>query len=333
MLKVGLIGNGGIAGAHRKAYARIAAEGGNVVLEACCDIEPERLEGLDGLRLYTDVDEMLAKEKGKLDFVDICVPTYLHAEVAIKAMEAGFHVLSEKPMERNTEQAQRMIEAAERTGKKLMIGYCNRFYDATKAMRDIILSGELGSVRSADFYRENDTPLPMGWKDWFHDGKLSGGAMLDLHIHDVDMIRWMFGMPKAVSAVAGSYVTKGGYDTMSVNYIYDDGVYVHASCSWILAENKYNTRSFRVNLEKGYVYIDRSPGRETFVKVMNDGTVTDLSEKLPFQAYYNEIVYFADCIVNEKPVTECLPEESIDSVKIVLAEIESADGDGVKVTL
>lgn len=332
MLRVGLIGNGGIAGAHRKSYARLTDR---VSLEACCDIRPERFEMLDQekVRCYTDIDEMLAKEKGKLDYVDICLPTYLHAEAAIKAMEAGFHVLSEKPMARTVEEARCMTETAERTGKTLMIAYCNRFYDAARAMKEIVDSKELGKVRSADFYRENGTTDSMGWNDWFHDGALSGGAMLDLHVHDVDMIRWIFGMPKAVSAVAGSYITKGGYDNMSVNYMYGDGVFVHASCSWILHENKYNTRSFRVNCEKGYIYIDRSPGRETFVKVLNDGTVTDLSEKLPFDSWHNEIVYFTDRLSKGLPVTECMPVDCEDSIKIIMAEMKSADKEGMKVDI
>lgn len=333
MLKVGLIGNGMIAASHRDAYKRIAQSTGAVSLEVICDVRPERLEGFEECRVYTDVDEMLEKEKGKLDYVDICVPTYLHAEVAIKAMEAGFHVLSEKPMARTAEQAQRMIEVAKETGKTLMIAYCNRFYEASRITRDIILSGELGRVRSADFYRENDSTLPMGWNDWYHDVKLSGGALMDLHIHDVDMIRWMFGMPKAVSVAAGSYVTKDGYDNMSVNYFYENGMYVHSSCSWIIDHNRHNTRMFRVNFEKGYVFVDRSAGRAEFVVVKNDGTVTDLIEKLPFDAYYNEIVYFADCIANGKPVEDCMPEECIDSVKIVLAEMKSADCGGERVTI
>jgi predicted dehydrogenase len=332
MFKVGVIGCGSIMkGAHLPAYKQMKEKNDPIVVEAYCDIKPEQLEGLEG-RLYTDVDEMLAAEQGKLDFIDICVPTYLHAEIAIKAMEAGFHVLSEKPMARTVEQGQQMIEAAKRTGKLLMSAYCNRFYDAARYIRDLIQTGELGKVRNAEFCREGG-PAPTGADMWFRNAELSGGAMLDLHIHDVDMIRWMFGMPKSVNAIGQSIVTEGGYDVLSANFLYENNMFVHAFCDWYTEHDKFNTRVIRVNFEKGYVYVDRTPERTAFVKVTADGEVTDMSDKLNFNAYYNEIIYFADKLEKGLPVDNCLPEDSLDSVKIVMAEMQSAANGGEKVCL
>ena len=96
-MKIGLIGRGNISTVHESAYARIP----DAELVAVCDVREERLAGLgEGVRTYRDIDEMLKAEAGQLDFVDICLPTYLHAEVACRAMRAGFNVLSEKPMAR-----------------------------------------------------------------------------------------------------------------------------------------------------------------------------------------------------------------------------------------
>lgn len=332
MFRVGVIGCGSIMKtAHLPAYKQMIEKNDPIVVEAYCDIKPEQLEGLEG-RLYTDVDEMLAKEQGKLDFIDICAPTYLHAELSVKAMEAGFHVLCEKPMARTVEQGQMMIDAAKRTGKLLMSAYCNRFYDAARYIRDLIQTGELGAVRNAEFCREGG-PAPTGVDMWFRNAELSGGAMLDLHIHDVDMIRWMFGMPKAVSVVGKSVVTEGGYDILSANFLYENNVFVHAFCDWYTEHDKFNTRVIRVNFEKGYVYVDRSPDRVAFVKVTSDGEVTDMADKLNFNAYYNEIIYFANCLEKGLPVSESLPEDSLDSVRIVMAEMRSADLGGEKVSL
>ena len=116
MLKVGIIGLGNIGvGAHLAAYEKIAKEGGPVEVVAVCDQEEIRLAEVRlkgyGFREYKSVDEMLEAEKGKLDYVDICLPTYLHSPVAIKAMEMGYNVLSEKPMAINTEAAEAMVEA------------------------------------------------------------------------------------------------------------------------------------------------------------------------------------------------------------------------------
>ena len=332
MLRAGLIGCGSISKAHTGAYAQIAGEKNNVVLEAVCDIRPEQLECFgDDVRKYTSVEEMLEKEKGRLDYVDICVPTFLHSQIAIQALEAGFHVLSEKPMARTVEQAEAMVEAAKRTGKTLMIGHCCRFYSVPDLIRETIAKGDLGKVRSAEFYREGGSKKPMGWNNWFRDGELSGGAMLDLHIHDVDVIREFFGMPKAVSAMASSVITKGGYDAMSVNFQCENGVFVHALCDWTIANDKFNTRTVRVNFEKGYIFGDRTAGRMALMKVHEDGTVEDFTEQMTFNAHKNEIVYFLDCLEKGVSPDRCPPEQSVEAVKIVMAEMRSADLGGALV--
>ena len=331
MLKVGLIGNGSIAGSHRSAYKRLF-EQGEAQLAAVCDIRQECLEGLGDVRTYTDLDEMLQAEAGKLDFVDICVPTFLHAEIAIKAMEAGFNVLSEKPMARTVEQAQRMVEVAEKTGKIFMVAYCNRFYSGAREIKRIIDSKELGKVQSAEFRREGGSINPMGWNNWFRDGELSGGVTLDLHIHDVDMVRWMFGMPKAVTMSALSQMTKNGYDKLSTNFIYED-MFVNATCDWTIAHDRFNTRCIRVNFEDGYVFLDRTEGRSGFVKVKRDGTVTEFPDLIGFDAYYEEIKYFVGCVKEGKKVDYNIPSESVDSVKIVMAQMKSADLGGEKVAV
>lgn len=325
MLKVGIVGNGGIAAPHKAAYKKL----GCVTVEAYCDALPANLEDLQG-RCYTDIDEMLKAEQGKLDFVDICLPTFLHAEVAIKAMETGFHVLCEKPMALTREDCQAMLETSRRTGKKLMIAHCNRFLDAVKLVKQIIISGELGAVLSADFHRDSAiTRLD----SWLCKGALSGGALIDTHIHDVDLIRSLFGMPDAVSVAAASVITDGGYDTMSVNYSYENGPVVHATCSWVLPHNKFNSRCLRVNFEKGYIFCDRTVGREAFQMVTTDGTVTDLAKTQLAQIYYDEIAYFADCIAGNKEVVLCPPEEAADAIAIAMAEVRSADAGGKKIKI
>ena len=333
MLKAGVVGNGGIAGSHNRAYGRIRQEAGPVVVEAYCDIRPERLTDLGEARTYGDIDEMLAREQGRLDYVDICLPTYLHAEVAVKAMQAGFHVLCEKPMALNHGLAQGMCRTAKETGRTLMVGHVNRFMDDRRLIRDVVRSGELGTVRSAEFYREGGSQEPMGYNNWFRDGTLSGGAMLDLHIHDVDLIVWMFGMPQAVSATGAVVIPGSGYDAMSVNCLYDDNVFVHAGCDWTIRHDRFNTRAMRVNFTRGYVFCDRSPDRQAFVKVAEDGTVTDLAEHLGSDFFYNEISYYAGCLAEGREVVECPPEQSAEAVRLVMAEMASADQHGTRIEL
>ena len=347
MLKVGIIGLGNIGvDAHLAAYNKIKEENGPVEVVAVCDELEVRLaevrEKGHNFREYRSVDEMLKAEQGKLDYVDICLPTYLHAEVAIKAMEMGFNVLSEKPMAINTEQAEAMVEAKNRTGKKLMIAYCNRFYKGARFIKDIIDSGELGKPLYAEFRHMGGSIRPMGRNKnkWFWDKNLSGGATLDYHIHNVDVIRWMFGVPNAVSVagISTDDAKVNGYDILSANFMYD-GMWVNAIAQWTgPRRSKFDNRVVHVNFEHGYVRCERTEGREILIKsvqeVLGEPAVETLhNELLPFTAYYEEILYFCDCLANDKEPLNDLPEDSVDSIRIVMAEMKSADNDGERIAL
>lgn len=347
MIRAGLIGNGGIGRLHRIAYQRIHDEQGTdiVSLEAICDIRPEQLElegqCMEGTRKYTDYVEMLEKEAGKLDYIDICVPTFLHAEISIKAMEMGFNVMCEKPMARTVEEANKMIEVSKTTGKTLMIAHCSRFGEEMDLVRELVESGEFGKIRYAEFKSTGGDLGPMGWNNWYYDGKLSGGCAWDVHVHDVDKLRCLFGMPKAVSSMGrkGVMVSDGAYDAICTNYMFENGIYVNIVADWTTIKEEYNWRMTRVNFEKGYVFADRWSERSEFVKVAEDGTKTDYHHlwgpKFPFKnkTYVYEILYYVDCLKNGKPVDFCPPEQSRDNLRIIMAEIESANNGGKLVEL
>ena len=146
------------------------------------------------------------------------------------------------------------------------------------------------------------------------------------------MIRGAFGMPKAVSVVARNDVPGGGYDALAVNYVYDD-FFVSAICDWTIKNDRFYTHAIRFNYEKGYLYVDRSPDRMTFVKVDSEGNVEDLIDQMDAAMHYNEIVYFVDCLTNNKPVDKCPPNESRDAIVIAMAEKKSADLGGALVTI
>ena len=143
MLKVGLVGVGAMGSGHLANYLRLMREGAGVQLVAVCDVRPEQMERKENTDLnieikqekfeahynkYTDFKEMMAKEE--MDYIDFAVPTYLHAQMAIAALENGFHVLSEKPMALNVQQCESMIGAQLRSGKTLMVAQCLRFWPA-----------------------------------------------------------------------------------------------------------------------------------------------------------------------------------------------------------
>ena len=334
MVKVGLIGNGGIAGSHLLAYERLFEQGKAQVV-AVCDINPERLGSeflycFKNARTYLSIDQMLESEAGKLDYIDICTPTYLHSKHAVKAMKAGFNCLSEKPMARTVAQAEEMLRVSKQTGKTLMIAHCCRFNDAVYEVKSLIDSGEFGRVINADFRRESGSDDA---SEWFRDFELSGGATLDFHIHDVDLIRWMFGIPKALSSAGVNCFSKGGgSDVVSTNFIYDN-MFVTANGNWQTRKNRFGVRAVRVNFEKGYIYFERMGERDAAIKMARDGSYTTFLEKLPFDGYFEEIKYFIECLEEGKQPDFNPPEQSLDVIKIVMAEIDSADKQGEKIKL
>jgi len=325
MIKAGILGaSGTIAKSHKNAYAELLEEG-VVRLEAYCDTHPEELEVADYARVYSNIDEFIENEKDKLDYVDICLPTFLHKEVAIKAMEAGLDVLCEKPMALNVEDAMAMYETSVRTGRKLMIGQSMRFDRDYRLIRDEYIRGEkLGKVRATRVV-DNYKADVEGRDGWFQNPKLSGGFIFDLHAHDVDMLYFLFGKPDTLSTVANYNTNLGWYDVISTNFTYPDGTFVSFLADWKLPVNKHNvTRNFRFNFEKGYVIKDL----DNFFEVDIDGNITDLKEESGKTNMYCEIKYFAQCVRDNVPVDHCPPQDTVDVIKTICYEIESADGKG-----
>lgn len=168
MLKGALTGIGRLGRLHFKNLNMLSELRKDFEFVAVCDIDEAKLSGAHFARsnvdsgdqkafdmsryhLYTDFDEMLEKED--LDFVVLAVPTDLHAPFAVKAMEKGLNVFSEKPMAHNIEWATKMVEAQKRTGKKLMVGQCLRFWREYLYLKQVVESGVYGKVNSAHFWR------------------------------------------------------------------------------------------------------------------------------------------------------------------------------------
>ena len=335
MLKVGLVGIGFMGRTHLENYIKLEEEGYPVKLTAICDVDPDKFEGkfvggnigdtskqydFSKYNLYTSYDEMLEKEE--LDFVDIALPTYLHAEATIKALNKGLHVLCEKPMARTSEECAQMIQAAKANNKKLMIGQCLRFWPEYEVLKEYVDSGKFGKVTGAYFYRGGGTPI-WSFENWLLKDE-SGGALLDQHIHDVDTINWLFGMPEKVSTSAINVIPGSGYDIVSTNYIYPDGKVINAQDDWTLNGDYGFEMLFRVNFEKGsLVFKDNK-----LTIYPNDGE-TIVPELSIESAYYREVKYFIDCIINDKPVDRVPPESSMETIKIAEAEVESANNKGV----
>ncbi len=204
-VKIGIIGTGSISNLHMAGYTRLE----NVEVIAACDINGKRVKKFAetyGIpHTFTDYNEMLKMKE--LDAVSVTAWNNIHAPASIAALNAGKHVLCEKPLALNADQALEMVEASKESGKLLMVGFCRRFGDNAIALKEMIDNGELGSIYYAKTGCLRRWGNPGGW---FSDRKRSGGGpVIDLGVHMIDLIRYLSGKPKAVSVTASTFSHMG----------------------------------------------------------------------------------------------------------------------------
>ena len=300
MLKVGLCGVGGISGAHIPAWEAME----DAELVALCDVRPGQMEKYPGKRRYTDVDEMLAQEQ--LDILDICLPTYLHAEVALKAMGRGIHVLCEKPISLHREDVARLYAAARQNGVRFMVAQVLRFWPEYVALKEIYDSGRYGKLLSGCMTRLGQCPK-WSWDGWMKDEARSGLVPFDLHIHDLDFMVYAFGRPKRAIPFRAR---RPEQDVLTVVYDYGD-FYISSEAAWYAADYPF-TAGFRFQFERALVVLDGTLRiyDADGVTGMEAGTGETGGIHLPqTNAYANEIRYFADCVKAGRDAEIVRPEE------------------------
>ncbi len=336
-VRVALVGFGGIARAHNTGYNNLKAIGVPVELVAVCDVNSEQFEsqmkinvdtGKSGLaatvHTYTDVDEMLAKED--FDMADICLPTYLHPEYAVKMLKAGKHVLSEKPMALTSEGCNIMIETAKQENRKLMIGQCLRFSPIYLFLKDCLEDKRFGELKHIFMNRLSAQPR-WGFEHWFEDTDKSGGCILDMHIHDVDMVRFLLGEPKAVSALTIDGETRWQVENTRMYY---DNTLVVINGSWDEAATCPFYANYRARFEKASVIFENGS-----VKVYPDeGEPYDAQLRSSYDHMTEEIHAFIDELLAGKIESDVNPSESAkESVRVVEKLRESAAQNGAIITL
>ena len=329
MLKVGIVGLGFMGKMHYRCYNAMD----NVQITAVCDADAEQLKNTSGVsgnisgaeqeldfsdkQLFSDLTSMLAE--ADLDAVSIASPTFLHVSQTIEALNSGKNVLCEKPMALNSSDCFKMVKTAERSGKCLQIGHCIRFWPEYVQAKQIIDSEQYGKVLAASFQRLGITPT-WSWDNCFLDGNRSGGAMLDLHIHDTDFVQHVFGIPNEVFS-RGVIGPSGDYDHTVTQYLYDDQKVITAEGGWIMAPEFGFEMSFKIMLEDATLLYS-SAQQPTFKICPKEGEMI-IPEIEDGDGYSFEIQHFVDFISGKSVQSVISPEQSADAVKIIEAEKES----------
>jgi predicted dehydrogenase len=270
--------------------------------------------------IYDDFDRMLAEAQP--DVISLTLPTTLHVPLTVKALQAGVSVLCEKPMALDAAACEKMVRAAKQApnGARLMIAQCLRFWPCYAFLKKLVERGTYGKVIAASFRRFS---APPGWgqgKSWFMDESKSGGVALDLHIHDTDIVNYLFGLPKAVTSAA-AYAADGSMRYIST--LYDvGGAAVTAEGSWAMTPTLGFEASYIVTFEKAVVVLDGKREKPLCVyPVKGEPFVPKLAQG---DGYEYEIRWFMDALCGKKVPCVTTPEQSRDSVRIVDAEKKSA---------
>ncbi len=312
MMKIALIGIGGMGGVHFNCYKNIKDAEIVAVCDVRTDMAKEKVND-EKIHIYESYDELLKNENP--DIIDICTPSYLHREMSIKALEKGINVLCEKPMSLTSNDTAEILKAVKKSGKLFMTAHVVRFMTPYMYLKNVIDSNELGKLLRLDMKRISEIPL-WSWEDWMRDISKSGGTPIDLSIHDIDFIQYTLGEPKEVRGIY--HKLKNNNDFIVSEFIYDDCV-VTAEGGWYNYKIPFNA-SFSAVFENGSmnfadgIMVKNGEKVELDIKDMSDDTGINISG---VDGYGGEIEYFISCVKNGTMPKIVTPESSQASVKLV----------------
>jgi predicted dehydrogenase len=331
MVKVGILGAGFMGGMHAEVYRNLP----NAELVGVADRDPdkaEKLAGRYGTTAYSTAEDLLDQEKTSV--IDICLPTFLHKEYAVKAAREGKHILCEKPIALTIEDADEMIDTAEKAKVKFMIGQVIRFWPEYIKLKEIYDSGELGKLLSITCIRLSPTP-DWAWNKWLTDPERSGGALLDLHIHDTDYLLYLLGKPLSLICYTSSHSLP--YAHVFTTFTFTDNVIAYAEGGWDMPESFPFTMVYTALFEKGVVEFNSRAEKTLAIYTLGHKMEhPEIQQELVAAAdtkgniaqlggYFSEIKYFVDCVENDREPAQASARAARDSLEVALAEKESTE--------
>jgi len=328
-LRIGILGIGFMGKHHFETYAKMKG----AVVKAICDIDHRKRTGdwssiagniggagkktdLSGVAIYAHAHDLVCDPD--LDVIDITSPTYMHSRFAIMALKAGKHVICEKPMARTSREAAAMVAAARKARRKLFVAHCIRYWPSYAIARNIVRGGKYGPVVSACFRRFSTLPT-WSWTNWLLDDAKSGGAALDLHVHDADFVLYCFGKPKSVTARAAGLVP-GRPDHVVASYDYGKGRLVVAEGGWEYAPRYAFNMSFTIAMKRATLVM--APDLSLTLLPVSGGVKP--VKVPPGDGYSHELADFVACIRGNRASKVVTPESALASVRLIEAEVASA---------
>jgi len=318
-IKVAIAGAGYIASIHARAIRQLE----DVELVAVVEKYPEKAhqfaEVFNIQRIYKDVSAMIAEDD--IDAIVIGTPNFLHASQSLKAMNAGIHVMVEKPMAMNVKEAEEMLNTSRQTNTKLLVAHCWRFDKDVLWLKEKLEQSQIGKII-----------LNWGPQGWFTQKALAGGgALVDMGIHAIDTARFLLGDPLPVNIYAHIGTYYGNYDvddTAELVIEWDNGTTSTVEAGWWQPHADGPEAGTRLYGKEGYAsvfptYIERPNVKLQTVEKILSGFPYPRDEHCEQQMYNRQMAHFFECIrENKTPVPG--GEEGLMNMKILQAAYASA---------
>ncbi|MGO4495075.1 Gfo/Idh/MocA family protein [Paenibacillus sp. 2RAB27] len=343
--RIGIAGAGGI---FKESHLKAWQENQECEIVAICDVNEARaheMAELSGANLvYTDYKQMIAE--ANLDVIDICTPNLYHSEIAIAALQAGIHVICEKPDAVSPVEAQKMADAAAQSGKLLMAIRNNRFHPNAQFLQQFAKEGGLGEIYTGrcGWIRRRGIP---GKGGWFTTKELSGGGpLIDLGVHFIDIAVWVMGNPKPVAVSGATYrkfadndvsdskhssfgekQSDGTFDVedLAIGFIrFDNGATLQIEFSWA---SNIEEETYFVELrgtKAGATYRNYELGLFSEINGQLMDSKSSRSHGKPVKMHHANINHFIDCLTGRaEPIIR--PEHGVEMIQILSAIYESAE--------
>ena len=307
----------------------------DLILKAIVDINPDLIETnlksgignfstgsidsdkLEGISKYSSLDECLHSED--LDAVNICTHVNLHYEMTRKALEHDKHVFLEKPFCLNIKQGEELISLAEKRKKILMVGHVVRFMSPYQKLKQWIDNGEFGKLKFLSLSRFCGLP---SWGQWKEKNvkELSGGALFDLVIHDIDYANYILGTPSEIKCnfLRGEYT---GHDYISAMWNFKNSdLHVKIEGGFTFHSNFPFQASFMAQFEKASIMFTTLRGE--YIQIADNESIREIPAGDGGDGYFNEIDYFTKCLKNGHQPEECLPLSSLLAIQLCYKHIK-----------
>lgn len=330
MKNIGLVGLGFIGSMHLKAYHSFE----NCRVAAICtrsELEDKEITDLFNGTFVSDYDELLRRKD--IDIIDICLPTFLHEEYIVKAARAGKHIICEKPLTLSLESAKRIFKEVQDHGVRLFVGHLLRFWPEYQTIKSYSESDQLKDIEIVHAQRLGQAPA---WSDWFQHPEKSGGALFDLHIHDIDFISYLLGEAESVYA-AGTKNKYGAWDHIMSTLTFKNNRKAFVEASHRMPNGYPFTMLFRAQAAQGTLEYRVAAGEnieqinhQQFV-YYNDKTKSSI-DIVDGDAFQNELSYFVQCLETNQE-NDVIPLEDVFYTLKLLKAVEASLKTGQKISL